>query len=569
MAYVVTSNVEFDQNYSGTLNLGQSTQSVYSAFSSGTTIVTVTIAPTLSALSVINAGSYGDLILDSTSLSLGTAFDVGYGTTGGSGYFTSAANKLTTTTQGPSNTAAGNGTLEIGSGLVSAGIADSINFAGINNTLILDTSTLANAGLLSSINNFQSAGDQIVFNGVSAVNEKIISYSNGLLTFSNNGVTATIGFGGMGGTVTASNFTIGNTAAVEGGNSSTYAGNLVIGFATCFLRGTMIATPSGEVAVETLRAGDLVTAVEAGQTVSRPVAWVGGRAMRVAEHDGQDAAYPVRIRRGAFAENVPHRDLLVTPEHCILTEAGLTPARMLVNGASILVDRSIPEYEFFHVELERHGILLSEGLTTESYLDTGNRALFVAAGPVAAPCRDAVMAAPLVVARAVVEPIWHRLADRARALGLHAEPALVALTDQPDLRLLLDDGSELAACWHNAQRHMFQLPRGARPVRLLSRAAVPAETVGPFVDDRRTLGVAVDKLVLWHGLDEQVMGPGGEARGQALLRGQALRGWHNGEGARWTDGNAELDLPRADADLVLDIHLAATMLYRDEAKLAA
>ena len=554
MAYTVNSQVEFDQNYSGTLTFGESTQSVYSAFSNNTTIVTVTIAPTLSALSVINAGSYADLILTSTSLSLGTAFDLGYGTNGGNGYYTSAANTLSTTTVGPSNTSAGYGTLELGGGLVSAGVADGVNFAGTNNTLILDTSTLPSGGLLSSINNFQGNGDQIVFNGVTAANAKIVSYSNGVLTFSNNGVTDTIGFAGMAGTVTASNFTIGNTALVEGGNSSTHAGNLVIGFATCFLRGTMIATPSGEVAVETLRAGDLVTAVEAGQTVSRPVSWGGGRAMRVADHDGQDAAFPVRIRRGAFADNVPHRDLLVTPEHCILTEVGLTPARMLVNGASILVDRSMPEYEFFHVELERHGILLSEGLTTESYLDTGNRALFSEAGPVPVLRRDAVMAAPLVVARDVVEPIWRRLLDRARAIGLDADLSVDALTDQPDLRLLLDDGSELAACWHDAQRHMFHIPRDVRPVGLLSRAAIPAEIVGPFVDDRRTLGVAVDKLVLWNGLQDVVVPTGGPG----------LRGWHAAEGThRWTDGQAELDLPEAGPEAFLDVHLAATGLYRD------
>ncbi len=563
MANTLTSNVEFDQNFNTALTFGQSTQLVYSAFSLGATIVTVSIAPSLGATTVVNAGYYADLLLGSTTATLGATFDIGYGTNGGTGYYTSAANKLATTSLGPSNTTAGYGTLEINSTLVSSGVADAVNFNGTNNTLVLDTTSLSNLALLSSINNFQGNGDQIVFSGVSAVNAQILGYSNGVLTFSNNGVTSTATFGGMAGTVTAGNFTIGSNALVEGGNSSTRAGNLVIGFATCFLRGTMIATPSGEVEVEALRTGDLVTVVEAGRKVSRPVSWAGGRAMQAADHDGQDAAFPVRIRRGAFADNVPHRDLLVTPEHCILTEAGLTPARMLVNGASILVDRGIPEYEFFHVELEQHGILLSEGLTTESYLDTGNRALFVQAGPVAATRPDAVMAAPLVVARAVVEPIWHRLADRARTLGLAVDPADdragIAFTDQPDLRVLLDDGREVSACWHNAQRHMFQLPRGTRPVRLLSRAAVPAETVGPFVDDRRTLGVAVDKLVLWHGLEEQVVQP----------NGRALGGWHADDGARWTDGNAELDLPCAGTDVVLDIHLAATMLYRDEVKRAA
>ena len=334
MAYTVNSQVEFDQNYSGTLTFGESTQSVYSAFSNNTTIVTVTIAPTLSALSVINAGSYADLILTSTSLSLGTAFDLGYGTNGGNGYYTSAANTLSTTTVGPSNTSAGYGTLEIGGGLISAGVADGVNFAGTNNTLILDTSTLPSGGLLSSINNFQGNGDQIVFNGVTAANAKIVSYSNGLLTFSNNGVTATVGFTGMAGTVTASNFTIGNTALVEGGNSSTHAGNLVIGFATCFLRGTMIATPSGEVAVETLRAGDLVTAVEAGQTVSRPVSWVGGPRQGGAPPDGAAPGGPRPWPGGAPASRRrvrPEPPNAIRWERCDTNGSSVAPA--LVQGA--------------------------------------------------------------------------------------------------------------------------------------------------------------------------------------------------------------------------------------------
>ncbi len=143
-----------------------------------------------------------------------------------------------------------------------------------------------------------------------------------------------------------------------------------------------------------------------------------------------------------------------------------------------------------------HGILLAEGLPTESYLDTGNRDLFVDGLAGVSVRRDRPMAAPLAVARDLVEPIWTRLADRARLLGFPCGGDVPAVTDQPNLRLLLEDGRELAACWYNGQRHMFHIPRSARPVRLLSRAAVPAEIIGPFVDDRRTLGVAVDRLVL-------------------------------------------------------------------------
>ena len=142
--------------------------------------------------------------------------------------------------------------------------------------------------------------------------------------------------------------------------------------------------------------------------------------MDAARFGNRAEAFPVRIRAGAFADGSPTRDLLVTHEHCILTEAGLIPVRMLVNGGSILVDRAIPRYDFFHVELAAHGILLAEGLATESYLDTGNRGLFGGGG--AGVRRDPVMAAPLAVARALVEPVWRRLADVPAASASRTTP---------------------------------------------------------------------------------------------------------------------------------------------------
>jgi len=53
----------------------------------------------------------------------------------------------------------------------------------------------------------------------------------------------------------------------------------------------------------------------------------------------------------------------------------LVPVKLLINGTSIAqVKRDRVTY--FHVELPYHAVILAEGLTVESYLETGERANF-------------------------------------------------------------------------------------------------------------------------------------------------------------------------------------------------
>ena len=334
----------------------------------------------------------------------------------------------------------------------------------------------------------------------------------------------------------------------------------------CFLAGTRILTEHGEIEVERLARGDSVATLRDGAIVHVPVKWVGGRCLDAATVR-RTAIRPIRIRAGSFCDGVPHRDLLVTPEHCILVEGRLVPARMLVNDRSIVEDHSIASFSFHHVELDTHGVLLAEGLTTESYLDTGNRAAFANAAIVslhAGPVLDAShkswtrhACAPLATDRETVEPIWRRLLARAAPDAAPEHDRGPALSDDPQLRVLLDDGSVAAARWAGEGRHLFQIPQGARPVRLLSRTAVPARSIGPFVDDRRRLGVQVRSVVFWCGLVDVVH------RATDL----DLDGWHAAEaGARWTDGAARLDLPRAGAaETFVEIHVVGSMRYEEHA----
>jgi hypothetical protein len=76
------------------------------------------------------------------------------------------------------------------------------------------------------------------------------------------------------------------------------------------------------------------------------------------------------------------RDLRLSPDHAVFVDGVLIPIRHLVNGTTIRPE-AVDAVTYWHVELERHDILLAEGLPCESYLDTGNRAAFANGGAVA------------------------------------------------------------------------------------------------------------------------------------------------------------------------------------------
>jgi ELWxxDGT repeat protein len=193
----------------------------------------------------------------------------------------------------------------------------------------------------------------------------------------------------------------------------------------CFLAGTRIATPGGEVAVERLRAGERVL-TQAGAAV--PVQWVGERRVDCRRHPAPQKVWPVRIRAGAFADAVPSRDLLLSPDHAVYAAGVLIPVKLLVNGDSI-VQEPAARAHYFHVELPLHDVVLAEGLPVESFLDTGNRAAFANgdAAPLLHPDFAALhwenACAPLVVVGPELAAVRAALQARAAASGGAARAA--------------------------------------------------------------------------------------------------------------------------------------------------
>ncbi|WP_159999207.1 Hint domain-containing protein [Roseomonas sp. 18066] len=149
--------------------------------------------------------------------------------------------------------------------------------------------------------------------------------------------------------------------------------NLTTAGPVCFLEGTLVATPDGEVAVETLRAGDMVLTTT-GET--RPVRWIGLQRMASVFTD-KDKNYPIQIEAGALGENLPLRDLFVSPDHALMLDGCLVQAGALVNGVTIRqVAKPAPQFTYYHVELEDHALILAEGVAAETFVDNVTRSRF-------------------------------------------------------------------------------------------------------------------------------------------------------------------------------------------------
>jgi len=143
--------------------------------------------------------------------------------------------------------------------------------------------------------------------------------------------------------------------------------------AACFLSGTAIETPGGEVAVETLRPGDLVN-VNDGRVL--PVSWLGRQTVsrRFAE---PLRTLPIRVKAGALGPNQPQRDLLLSPDHALLVDGVLVQAGALVNGVSIVRETDMPPvFTYYHVEVADHSLVFAEGVPAETFIDNVDRLAF-------------------------------------------------------------------------------------------------------------------------------------------------------------------------------------------------
>jgi len=259
------------------------------------------------------------------------------------------------------------GAVFIGNVAAAANLADMLEFASTSSAVTLtglgtqftNFSTLdfapgAQWTISGTANAFDSGqtisgfapGDAIILDGFSAASHHFVS--GGLEITDTSGTQITLD---LTGDLTVTNQPRG--AAIEE--------------AVCYLRGTKILTPAGEIVVENLKIGDPVITLRNGY---QKIKWIGRQnfARRFVEKNRDQI--PVRIAAGALGPQIPRRDLFVSPGHSMLIGNFLVLAKFLVNGITITQDFAGEKIHYYQIEFETHDCVLAEGAWSESYADT-------------------------------------------------------------------------------------------------------------------------------------------------------------------------------------------------------
>ena len=134
----------------------------------------------------------------------------------------------------------------------------------------------------------------------------------------------------------------------------------------CFTPGTMIATPAGDRAVETLRPGDLVLTRDDGP---QPLGWTGRSTV-----PGTGKHMPIRLDPSLTGADRP---LTVSPQHRMLVEDWR--AELMFGEAEVFVPAihmldfegaetvAMARVTYVHLMLDRHQVIYAEGVPTESF----------------------------------------------------------------------------------------------------------------------------------------------------------------------------------------------------------
>ena len=272
------------------------------------------------------------------------------------------------------NAGAGSDTIYGGSGndTLTGGAGNDTLFGGSGD----DTFVLTAGGGSDTIDGFSVGSDQLNTSGLSDVGNALTNQDG---TITADEVTVS----GGGGSDQILTFPNGATIAVPDGTIDTsttqtqFASLTAMGVPPCFAPGTEILTPLGPRPVETLWPGDLIITADHG---AQPVRWIGRRDVNFQSTANQHAINdkPIQFKAGSLGNGIPHRDLIVSPQHRMILSGPevaahfasrevLALAKGLVGLPGVRVMKGRQQVSYYALLFDRHEIIFAEGAATESF----------------------------------------------------------------------------------------------------------------------------------------------------------------------------------------------------------
>lgn len=148
----------------------------------------------------------------------------------------------------------------------------------------------------------------------------------------------------------------------------------------CFTPGTAIATARGERLVEELCIGDRIITRDNG---IQQIRWIGSKRLSTLDLARNPHLCPVLLRRGSLGDNLPERDIWVSPNHRILVNSAqtalqfqeqevLAAAKHMI-GAQGIAAVQVQAVTYLHLLFDQHEVILSNGCWSESFQPDAQR----------------------------------------------------------------------------------------------------------------------------------------------------------------------------------------------------
>jgi hypothetical protein len=186
-------------------------------------------------------------------------------------------------------------------------------------------------------------------------------------------------------------FTLTETVDADGDSTSgtaIYADGTTVNFTeienltVCFAQGTQIKTRDGIHPIETLQVGDKLVTHDNGL---QSIRWIGKRTLGAEKLDAYPKLQPIRIKAGALGEEIPSRDLIVSPQHRIVVRSKIAirmfeaqevfvPAKHLLGLHGVTIADDMTEVTYYHLLCDNHEIIEADGALAET-LYTGTEAM--------------------------------------------------------------------------------------------------------------------------------------------------------------------------------------------------